>query len=555
MIEEARLGAHESIALGSTYQALQLAELGLTEAEDDIDLIAVATRAAWLAGLLDDALHYGTRWLDLARESDDVTEEAAALAMRMRIAWEHGDSDASAAFTNELIDVIDRLPTDESRARAMAFVAQSYMLRDSVADTCEWADKAYALAESEGLDSVRVAALVEKGSALLDGADTEAEGRSLLERGIREAERIDDHLLAARGINNLVWHARQWSDFNQVKDLIERMRRHAEAAGFDSLGSAAKVETLAHLATIEGDLDTAIALIDRSRENDPGGAAWTKGRWLAIVRAGLAIESGDLDAAERFTQESLPVTKRTAMAIGGLEFNIAARRGDLVRARASLADLLDLIHREGFSMADQAHDLVSAGLSAGLAPAELRPLADMAGLSSGRPLPPDDPWRRFIQAQLDEAEGNIQPAAAGYEAAADRFDQTNKILAGQRGTAHIGAARTLIALGRVDEARPHAEAAARDLARWRGWRVDELHTLERRLGLGPEPSGPEALTPREREVVALLSEGLTNSQVAERLYISPRTAAVHVSNILSKLGMSSRAEVAAWAVREGLSSS
>jgi DNA-binding NarL/FixJ family response regulator len=52
-------------------------------------------------------------------------------------------------------------------------------------------------------------------------------------------------------------------------------------------------------------------------------------------------------------------------------------------------------------------------------------------------------------------------------------------------------------------------------------------------------------------VARLLAEGLSNSQLADRLYISPRTAAVHVSNILSKLGMSSRTEVAAWAVRDG----
>ena len=67
------------------------------------------------------------------------------------------------------------------------------------------------------------------------------------------------------------------------------------------------------------------------------------------------------------------------------------------------------------------------------------------------------------------------------------------------------------------------------------------------------PRPPTAtLTPREREVAALLAEGLSNSEVARRLYISPRTAAVHVSNILTKLGMSSRTEVAAWAVRNGL---
>jgi DNA-binding NarL/FixJ family response regulator len=53
-------------------------------------------------------------------------------------------------------------------------------------------------------------------------------------------------------------------------------------------------------------------------------------------------------------------------------------------------------------------------------------------------------------------------------------------------------------------------------------------------------------------VVVLLAEGLTNAQLAERLYISPRTAAVHVSNILAKLEMGSRTEVATWAVRSGL---
>jgi hypothetical protein len=51
------------------------------------------------------------------------------------------------------------------------------------------------------------------------------------------------------------------------------------------------------------------------------------------------------------------------------------------------------------------------------------------------------------------------------------------------------------------------------------------------------------------------ADGSTNSEVAERLYISPRTAGVHVSNILAKLGMSSRTEVAAWAIRAGLETS
>jgi DNA-binding NarL/FixJ family response regulator len=60
------------------------------------------------------------------------------------------------------------------------------------------------------------------------------------------------------------------------------------------------------------------------------------------------------------------------------------------------------------------------------------------------------------------------------------------------------------------------------------------------------------LTPRELEVLALVASGLTNAEIAERLVIAPKTAEHHVGNLLAKLGVRSRAEAAAHAVREGL---
>jgi DNA-binding NarL/FixJ family response regulator len=236
----------------------------------------------------------------------------------------------------------------------------------------------------------------------------------------------------------------------------------------------------------------------------------------------------------------------------GLDFHLACRRGDLPAARERLRAFGDMVAHDGVAYPGQTHDLLAAALRAGLTTTEMRPLVDQVGLYVGHRLPPDDPWRQLIDAQVAEAEGRLDTAADLYAAAAEGLASAPEVLAAHIGTAHVGAARTLVAEGRLDEARAQAEAAAPFLARWRGWRVDELRAMERRLGFGPEPSGPEALTPREREVASLLAEGLSNSQVAERLYISPRTAAVHVSNILAKLGMSSRTEVAAWAVREGL---
>ena len=69
-------------------------------------------------------------------------------------------------------------------------------------------------------------------------------------------------------------------------------------------------------------------------------------------------------------------------------------------------------------------------------------------------------------------------------------------------------------------------------------------------GLGPDPGA--ALSPRELDVLRLIAQGMENSEIAEELQISRRTAKNHVSNILAKLGLPSRVQAAIYAVRRGL---
>jgi DNA-binding CsgD family transcriptional regulator len=86
-------------------------------------------------------------------------------------------------------------------------------------------------------------------------------------------------------------------------------------------------------------------------------------------------------------------------------------------------------------------------------------------------------------------------------------------------------------------------------------RRTQEEALARALGvtpptITPEPTVGSLITPRQREIARLVAQGLSNRSIAETLVLSPRTVEGHVENILSKLGFTARAQIAAWVAQQ-----
>jgi DNA-binding NarL/FixJ family response regulator/Tfp pilus assembly protein PilF len=305
--------------------------------------------------------------------------------------------------------------------------------------------------------------------------------------------------------------------------------------------------------------------------------------WCRGIYGGVLMRAGDWERAESVLGEALerPASRHKG---GGRMLPLAVlaelrlRQGRTEEAETLLSGLEDepaafativRLHLEGGE-----HDLAQA-------------------MVNRRPDPSDDPEVLSLRAELALATGELEEAARPAERLDERSRQlarpdleaaaallTGRVAAARAELAaaeqHLQdaverfaaidfpheEARARLALARVQAAAgsPFALAsarAARDVFERLGARkdADRAAGLLRNLGVAGRVvtrGERDHLTARELEVLTLIAAGLSNAQIADRLVIAPKTAEHHVGNVLTKLGVRSRAEAAAHTVREGL---
>jgi DNA-binding CsgD family transcriptional regulator len=540
----ARKGAPMYLAKGHTFQALRLAADALGEAPNDPELLAVATEAAWRLNFLDEALGTAVRWERVAVEPADRIESMRFVA---RLYGELSDATAAATARDALQRYAESLESPDVRGPARAALAQVHMLVGNSTEAIAWAELARTDADSTGDEATATRARVEAASAMI-GSTSRAEATVAMHDAIDHARRLGDNVLLCRALSNSLELVSPSSLEGRAMraELLEASRR----VGIDKLGSSVGLLWEVAAAYDDGDL---AAL---RRANAEGEQWWSTGDedncWALGWQANYALEEGRVtDARARLAHLSSARPKKSADKLHQrvlLELQLAAADGDSAGGRAAFATLVGSAAVPDVNSAlNYVVTATEAALAAGVPPAEVRTGLDAQWLG-GHPSAED--FGAHIDGLLLAASGDHAAAARALAAV---LDEPEPRLARPL----LGSLRTALAASlAVTGDRAGALQAVRrvlddDLARWPGVRRDRAASLARRLE-GPSTRSDGELTAREREVAALIADGLTNGQVAERLFISPKTAAVHVSNILAKLGLSSRAEIAAWAVRHGI---
>jgi DNA-binding CsgD family transcriptional regulator len=550
MVVAARKGAATYLRSGATYQALRLAELALAEGETDAELLELATLASWSVGLLATAVDRAEQWRSYAYERENDLSLARSLRFLARLRWETENPVAHRRAVDEALGVADRLPPGEDRAWISNLAAEASVLVGDYDKAVGLADEAIAVAGRFPSDALRAAVLVNKGTALLDAPGKEPEGAALLEEALAICVSVEDHQSGLRALNNLTHYVMPIWEPSRTQQLLDQMRETITRTGREDWWDNWTELTAIFQAHVVGDLAAARSALT-TRQAVRG---W---RWMSLVDGELSLEAGDIERAERLfslSREHPRPRPAGAMDLGyslGLSARVAARRHDPEAVSHLLGQLAAEIVEVGpgrtNAFSDTWHGALVAASRCGLGSGELE---DLRNLLPDPPLPVghqgDPAWPSHLSGAIAELKGDAAAAILHYGEAV-------KNGRGRSVPAHadalLGLARSQMVAGDTGAALRTAQLARKTLDRFGGWRRDDADALLRRLSSSGSPARLGDLTARELEVAALVAQGLSNGEIGKQLYISTKTASVHVSSILRKLDMSSRSEIAAWAVR------
>ncbi|HYH94253.1 MAG TPA: AAA family ATPase [Candidatus Saccharimonadales bacterium] len=568
---------------------------------DEIDLRRRAARVADDAGEDDLAIAWLEEAIALVDETVDPMRAGVLHSRLGYTLWAAERNEEAQAAHRTAVELVPAEPPTAARAQVLLGLGGWLMGAGRYGESRTFCEEAAACA-------VAVGALAEEGRARSNlGSDLASLGE--IDAGIRELERARDigrdhglvdtllpasanlayQLIVADRFDDAVAAARDGAEAARTFGLERRFGPHFRATAIDALTRAGRwdeAEALAR-ASIErqrsglgtfyrdaaaarilgarGHLVEARALLEEPGRLPAGEIDADVGAYVQIAAGELAVDDGDLEAATAAVAAGLAhldLSDDTVLVgpLAAIGLRAAADRAERARALRRPTDLAAAV-ADGGAAHERAEALWVANPPTAGSGLATRRLCDAEASRLGESSAPHawlaaaDAWAA-IPMPYPAAYARFRAAEASL-LAGDRGAAETELVAAHATAADLGAV-PLLAL--IDGLARRARLAVGDrTAAGRTVAPPIDGTAEQPAtpvpALAPDPAAAFTalgLSAREAEVLALVAAGRTNGQIATELFISPKTASVHVTHILDKLGVSSRIEAAMLAARAGL---
>lgn len=507
--------------------------------------------AAWWSNDADAVFEARQRAFTLYRRRGDAASAARAAIW---LGCDHHDFRGEHAVANGWYGRATRLLADLPvciEQGWLAFQEGAYAL-ELADDTVTARDRAATVSDIGhrlGLADLEFLGLGLEGLALVTEGSIDEGMRRLDEVGVAATTgELQDRVATAWMLCYLIYACERVRDFDRASQWCARMQEMSARFSFE-LGMGVCRAHYGGVLVLHGQWDLA------ESELVAAGDILARTRPLAavesMVRLGeLRRRQGRAEEASEFFERSEP----HPLAVVGLA-SLALDGGDAASAAEMLDDLLAMTPPASITQrADTLELLVRARAVLADAPGAYAAAEALEAIATTVPTKPLRAMAASARATVATLDGSHGEARRCLEEAVDGFDRAG--LPYEAECARIELARALSRLQRGDAAEKHARRAATRLRALGALYAAQQAEQAIRLRDGPtfnnSTSPLVALSPREIEVLRLLAEGLSDREIGQRLTISVHTAHRHVSNILTKLGMPTRAAAAALAGRHGV---
>ena len=469
----------------------------------------------YLTNQIKTSIIYAEKALSLLEKIKDAEKIGNCLRILSRLWWFDGDRKKAESFAARSIEVLDNLPTSKSKAMAYSNMSHLKMLSDEPVECILWGEKAITMATELSDNEILSHALNNVGDVQARIPSSKEKGIGLLKQSLQIALKNGFQEHAARAYTNLVHNGMLTKDYAFTKNAVDDGLRYCEELGLDSW-SVYILSNKARLKLETGEWDEAYRIAERIIKDEEPSAIVRIG--VLVVDATIKMRRGENDAlpllleANELALKTMELHRIVPAMVASLEYEWITSKNFI--AEDALAATIKMTGKMGNIYENSAFafwlkkarnkvvslDEVFVGYK----------LDDNAARSKAI-----DSWRK---------------AGCPYELALGLFEGS-------------------------DDDKRKAVSMMQELGATAVY--EKMKYDLRKAGVKKIPRGARKttqsnaaqLTNRELEILQLINEGLQNKEIASRLFISAKTVDHHITSILYKLEVNSRAKAVHEAIR------